>query len=105
MLMELAAQGVRPDFVVGVSAGAINGAFLASEPSPAMTDRIAGIWTRLTTRQALGLNWRSALGVLGWRDHVANPNGLRHILDVDLPAKEFRDLAVPLHIVCADRVT
>jgi NTE family protein len=105
MLIELVAQGMRPDLIVGVSAGAINGAFLASDPSPETTDRIASIWTRLTTRRALGLGWRSALGVLGWRDHLASPDGLRQILDVELPAKEFRDLAVPLHVVCADRIT
>ena len=105
MLIELAAQGVRPDLVVGVSAGAINGAFFASDPSREMTDRIAAIWTRLTTRRALGLGWRSALGVLGWRDHVASPGGLKGILQGELSAKGFRDLAVPLHVVCADRTT
>jgi NTE family protein len=105
MLVELATQGVRPDLVVGVSAGAINGAFFASDPSPVMTDRIAAIWTRLTTRRALGLGWQSALGLFGWRDHLASPAGLRHILETELPATDFGDLALPLHVVCADRVT
>jgi len=105
MLVELVTQGVRPDLIVGVSAGAINGAFFASDPTPTMTNRIAAIWGRMTTHQALGLGWRSALGVLGWRDPVASPDGLRQILDGDLPAREFRNLAIPLHVVCADRIT
>jgi hypothetical protein len=32
---ELLAAGVRPDLIVGVSAGAINGSFLAHDPSAA----------------------------------------------------------------------
>ncbi|MGO9327802.1 MAG: patatin-like phospholipase family protein, partial [Steroidobacteraceae bacterium] len=33
MLAELIGAGVRPDMIVGVSAGAINGAFLAHDPN------------------------------------------------------------------------
>ncbi len=34
MLHALTAHGVCPDFVVGASAGAINGAYFASDPTP-----------------------------------------------------------------------
>jgi len=36
MLQELLARDITPDLVVGASAGAINGAYLAGDPSPAL---------------------------------------------------------------------
>ena len=56
MLIELIAAGLVPDFVVGVSAGALNGAFLAFDPSPPMTEHIGALWRRVTTREVLGLS-------------------------------------------------
>jgi len=54
MLAELIGAGVRPDIIVGVSAGALNGAFLAFDPSPGMVEQMAMLWSRMTTREVLG---------------------------------------------------
>ncbi|HXY75276.1 MAG TPA: patatin-like phospholipase family protein [Steroidobacteraceae bacterium] len=105
MLAELAAAGVRPDFVVGVSAGAINGAFFAHAPDGTMVEKLTELWCQVTTREALGLSWRSLLGLLGLSDHLANPSGVRALLERNLPYRRFEETAVPLHIVCADLVT
>jgi len=105
MLLELMGAGVRPDLVVGVSAGALNGAFLAFDPSLAMAERIADLWRRVTTREALGLTWRSLLGVLGLRGHVADSRGLRAILERELPYRTFDATRVPLHVVAAEETT
>src|SRR4051794_38125879 len=40
MLQALFEAGVRPDTVVGTSIGAINGAALAKDPTPAVVDRL-----------------------------------------------------------------
>jgi NTE family protein len=105
MLAELAASGERPGFIVGVSAGAINGAFFAHDPNSANAERLASMWTRVTTREALGLSWRVLLGIVGLRSHVANPRGLRTLLSRELPCRRFDQTAVPLHIVCTELVT
>ena len=105
MLAELVAAGERPDFVVGVSAGAINSAFFARDPSPATVERMARLWSLFTTRKALGLSWRSLFGVVGLRDHVASAHGLRQLLDAQLGYEDFAGAVVPLHVVCADLVT
>jgi NTE family protein len=105
MLAEILAAGERPDYVVGVSAGAINGAFLAHDPSAANVARMAQIWSRVTTREALGLSLRSLFGVLGLRDHIANPAGLRSLLLRELRCRRFEQTAVPLHVLCAELVT
>jgi NTE family protein len=105
MLAELIGAGLRPDVIVGVSAGALNGAFLACDPSLRMVERMAVLWSRMTTRQVLGLSWRSVLGLLGFRDHIASPDGLRSLLKRELPCQTFAETSVPLHMVCAELVT
>jgi NTE family protein len=105
MLLELIAAGIRPDLIVGVSAGALNGAFLACDPSLSMVEKIAELWRRVTTREALGLTWRSLLGLLGLRECVADARGIRSILERELPCRGFEQTAVPLHIVAADEAT
>ena len=105
MLRELLAQSIRPDMVVGVSAGAINGAFFAHQPTLDCLEMLASLWAGVTTRVALGLGWGSLLGVLGLRDYVGNPAGLRSILQRNLSYRSFHETAVPLHVLCAERQT
>jgi len=105
MLAELVAGGVRPQMVVGVSAGAINGAFFAQAGDAAAVARLTELWCRVTTREALGLSWRSVLGLVGLRDHIASPRGVRDLLERNLSYRTFAETALPLHIVCADLVT
>lgn len=105
MLAELTAAGERPDLIVGVSAGAINAAFFAADPSPRTVEAMATLWRSITTRRALGLSWRSLLGLVGLRDHVASPHGLRSILTAGLGYHDFSATAVPLYVVCAELVT
>ena len=54
MLAELIGAGIAPDLIVGVSAGALNGAFLAHDPCLATVERMALLWSRMTTREVLG---------------------------------------------------
>lgn len=105
MMVELIAAGHIPDLIVGVSAGALNGAFLALDPSRDTVERMADLWARMTTREVLGLSWRSLLGICGLRDHVASPHGLKSLLQQELRYRRFSEAALPLHIVCADLVT
>ena len=105
MLIELIAAGVQPDLVVGVSAGALNGAFLAYDPTPRMTERIGELWRRVTTREALGLSWRSVFGIFGRRGHLADARGLERLLRRELPYQNFAETRVPLHIVAAEETT
>ena len=105
MLAELMSAGVHPDMIVGVSAGALNGAFLALAPNPQTVTRMGLLWEQITTRQVLGLSGRSLLGLLGLTDHVGNPQGLRRLLENELGYRSFNQTAIPLHLVCADLVT
>jgi NTE family protein len=105
MLAELDAAGVRPDFIVGVSAGAINGAFFAHSPGAEAIAAMTDLWSGITTRQIMGWSWRTVLGLLGRRDHLASPRGLRELLERNLPYRNLEHAAIPLHVVCAELVT
>jgi NTE family protein len=105
MLMEICATGVRPDLIVGVSAGALNGAFLAYEFTPQMLERMAGLWARVRTRDILPLSWGSLLGLIGQRGHISTGRGIRALLERELPYRQFSDTRVPLYIVAAEQQT
>ena len=49
MLKALMRIQVRPDFIVGASVGAINGAYFAAEPDATGVARLERIWSRLHT--------------------------------------------------------
>lgn len=105
MLIELLDSGVVPDLVVGVSAGAINGAFIAFDPTPRTAAAMAELWMRVRTRDVLGARWRLALGLLGLRGHLADAGPLRALLARELPYRALEQTRVPLHVVAADQST
>ena len=53
MLHTLTEHGLRPDFVVGASAGAINGAYFASDPTPRGVPKLDQLWRGLIRRQVM----------------------------------------------------
>ncbi len=105
MLAELIANGQRPDLIVGVSAGALNGAFLAYDPTLAAMDRLGALWGRVRTRDVLPYSLGSLLGLIGRRGYLAESHGIRRLLERELPFRQFRATQIPLHIVAAEQDT
>ena len=52
-LRALARTDIRPDFVVGTSVGALNGAVVAEDPDSA-ADRLAALWSSVTREMVFG---------------------------------------------------
>jgi NTE family protein len=103
MLRTLAAAGLRPDFIVGASAGAINGAHFAADPSPAGVARLEQVWRNITRRDVMPLGLRDLLRIAWRRDHMVDPSGLRRLLEKHLAYRRLEDAAVPVHVVATDR--
>src|SRR3954452_23777663 len=82
MLRALYEHGVRPDVIVGTSAGALNGAFIASRPQTVETaDALGAIWRELTRGEVFPVNpITGLLGFLGARDHLVPGSGLRRLV-------------------------
>jgi NTE family protein len=107
MLRALYEREIVPDLIVGTSAGALNGAFIASRPQTAATaDALGDIWRGLRRGQAFPLNpFTGLLGFVGARDHLVPESGLRRLLERHVQCRQLEDMAIPLHVVAVDVVT
>src|SRR5690348_14099657 len=106
MLRALYERGIAPDMIVGTSAGALNGAFIASRPQTVETaDALADIWRGLRRGEVFPLNpLTGLLGFAGARDHLVPLSGLRRIVErhIDGRAELLEELPIPLHVVAVD---
>lgn len=103
MLRALAEQGVRPDLVLGCSVGAINGAGLAEDPTPAGIGRLERLWGSLDGKRLMpsGL-LPPAVGLARRGESIHGNGGLRRELEERLQARRFEDLSVPFQCVATD---
>ncbi|HXV12522.1 MAG TPA: patatin-like phospholipase family protein [Burkholderiales bacterium] len=102
MLRELLRHGVAPDLVVGSSAGAINGAYLAGAPDLEGVARLEALWRGLRRRQVFPITWRSMMGLVTRHSFPVDPSGLRALVEAHLPYKELEASQIPLHVVATD---
>jgi NTE family protein len=102
MLQALVERGIAPDVVVGTSVGAINGALLAADPTPAGVQRLRGLWEELTAQGVFGGSLLSRMGTLvRTRTHLHPREPLRDLLATHLPVPTFAGLQVPFQCVAA----
>jgi NTE family protein len=104
MLEALYERGVRPDLIVATSAGALNGAFVASRLQTVDTARELGeIWTGLSRGKVFPVNpLTGALGFLGARGHLVPDSALRNLIRRHIVAERVEDTAIDLHLVATD---
>jgi NTE family protein len=107
MLRALYERGIRPDLIVGTSAGALNGAYIATRPQTAATaDGLARIWRELRRSQVFPVNpLTGLLGFLGARDHLVPQSGLRRLIEDHVECAQLEEVPIPLHVVAVDVVT
>ena len=101
MLQALVERGIRPDLVVGTSVGAINGALLAADPTPAAVHRLRAVWEDLASTGVLAGSVLARVGTLvRTRTHLHPREPLRDLLARHLPPT-FAGLQVPFQCVAA----
>ena len=100
MLRALTEAGIRPDLVVGTSIGAINGAFVAADPSSAVA-RLDRMWQGDELRLAFSEKlWGRAARLVRSGTHLHSLDSLRRVLSDALPW-DFADLKLPFQCVAA----
>ncbi|CAG2147852.1 patatin-like phospholipase family protein [Cupriavidus plantarum] len=103
MLRELVGWGVKPDMVVGASAGAINGAYFACHPHAEGTAKLEGLWRSIRRAEVLPWSWRSMFGMLGGkRGHLVESLGLQRLLSRHFGDSRVEHASLPLHVVATD---
>ncbi len=103
MLRALLERGIFPDVIVGTSAGALNGAALATDPTLQRIDLLEEVWVGLTGERVFpGNAIRRAWNILRRDDHLISSDGLRDVIRAARVAHDFADLHIPLRVVTAD---
>jgi len=107
MLRALYERGIAPDLLVATSAGAINGAFIATREQTIDTaDELAEIWQHVRRSQVFPLNpLTGLLGFIGTRAHLVPASGLRRLVSEHLDAMQLGNLPIALHVVAVDVIT
>jgi NTE family protein len=102
MLRALIERNITPDFVVGVSIGAWNGAWLAHRPELDWVKRLEEVWRNVTRRTLDIVWWRAARNMVQRKPSLDEGDGLSRFVARHLQVHNFEDLAVPLHTVAID---
>jgi len=106
MLRELIRAEVRPDFVVGASAGAINAAYFAGAPDAKGVCALQALWCNIRRRDVMPFSITSLFRILMQRQqHLVHNGALRRLLQRSLDYRMIEDAPLPLHVVASDRVT
>jgi NTE family protein len=61
--------------------------------------------SRVRTRDVLRITVSSVIGLIGLRDHLVRADGLRSLLERELPCRRFEATAIPLHVVATEQHT
>ncbi len=103
LLQALSETDLRPDSMIGTSAGALSGVVVAEDPGSGM-NRLAYIWAQLDTKFVIGDNWLASL--TNARESALMENtAIKETLESVVGAHEFHELAVPFATVATDLAT
>jgi len=102
MARALLEAGITPELVVGTSIGAVNGAAIAADPTPAGAERLSELWSRLGDEDVLGGSLVGRVGeLLRTRTSLHSQSRLESLLRAHLPAQDIAELPVPFQCVAA----
>lgn len=101
MMAAVLEAGIRPDLVVGTSAGALNGVVLADDPHCAV-ERLTRVWKTCDRSRVIGdSRLRQLRNLLS--GHFMFRNGrLAELFTAEVAARSFADLTVPFACVATD---
>lgn len=106
MLKTLVRRGISPDFVVGSSAGAINAAYFASNPTASGVGEMERLWRGLRRDDIFDVSpLRSLWRLVVRHDHVVSPAGLEKVLSASFPIRRLEEGTLPCCIVTTDMLT
>ncbi|WP_182525129.1 patatin-like phospholipase family protein [Nocardioides dongkuii] len=104
MLRALLERGITPDLVLGTSVGALNGALVAADPTPAVVDRLTGLWrTAATSGQEVygDRPLRSVRRAVSTGTHLWSAKPLKQRLVDELGEVTFEELPVRFQVCAA----
>ncbi|SFS39273.1 patatin-like phospholipase family protein [Saccharopolyspora flava] len=99
-------HGIRPDVVVGTSAGSLNAAWIAGDPTVGGVEKLRELWKSMRRADVFPIQpMRILAGKLGLSNHVMGNHGLARWLHETLPFRRLEQAAIPLTVTATDLVT
>ena len=93
-------MGIMPDMAIGTSAGALNAVFIAGDPSVEGATRLKDLWLRMKKEDFFPRGRLiSAFQAVRKGSHVFASDGLRRLIERELPETTFETLKIPAHVV------
>lgn len=106
MLQAVLERGITPDLLLGCSAGAINAACLAQNPTRDGCDALAEVWRNLDGNSVISPGHLSRLWLLARKGLALQGNdGLRALLEDSLSYRSLEETVVPLQVVATSMRT
>ena len=106
MIRVLLEHGIVPDEVVGVSAGALNGTFLAANPTVEQARLLEGVWRDVADRKPIrGSFIRNVAAIVRGRPSFDNGDRLRALIADHAPMEDLAQASVPCHVGTTDAST
>lgn len=107
MLRALLERSIVPDFIVGSSVGAVNGALLAFDPTPGGVARLSAIWQNLDDDDIFpGARFKASWARMLMRgNRVFDNSGLRKMVETRIGKARFEEAQIPYSIVATDQET
>ena len=105
MLRALFEREIGPDLVLGTSVGALNGAMVARDPTPAVIDRMAELWTSAAANGDVygDRRLRTVRRAVATGTHIYSPKPMTERLREEFGELTFEDLPVRFQ-VCASSI-
>jgi len=103
MLRVLLSSGVKPDFVVGASVGAINASYFVGAPNAAGVATLEQIWSGLRRADIFPFSLASAFGLIRHQGHIVDPSKLRRVIETNLLYSRLEDAQIPLYIMATNQ--
>jgi NTE family protein len=107
MLQALFEREIAPDLIVGTSAGAPNGGFIASrEPTVETALELGKVWRGLRRGTVFPANPLTGfIGFIGRSDHLVPEGNLRRLIARHIDVERLEQMRVPLHVIVTDVIT
>ena len=103
MLGALFEAGIVPDFIVGVSAGALNGAVFAQDPGIKGIRTLDHLWRTMKRENIFSGNRFATPIKYAQKIESVFPSGpLRELIDEELEIKDLAETEIPLYVLACD---
>lgn len=101
MLRVMLGAGLRPDLLIGASAGAINAAAIAGQPTLEGVERLAATWKAMRDDTIFPHHHYSEWRFIQRREAVFPASALRTVIEDFLTYRSLEDAEVPVEVVAS----